>query len=268
MRRLLTALLCCLCLASLQHAVAGRVLQADSSDRSSSTDRSPIIGILSQPLPPPLNNMSYFAASYPKYAAMGGARTVPILCDTPVEELKALYQKINGVIVPGAHDSYLAKSLLVPLTATACNNLSMAIARAFMCRTVQGARGGMCARAGTLVYAQTNCFALRQQSSSFACIRILQATAMQACKLAAGGAQDLRPGNAYYDTMSHIMDWAMADYDSTGEVFPMHFTCLGWEAVAVKVARNPYILSAPSSHNVRILNALSQPSRPAAYVAR
>ena len=62
--------------------------------------------------------------------------------------------------------------------------------------------------------------------------------------MAAGGGQDLRPGNPYFDTMALIMDWAMADFDATGEVFPIHFTCLGWEAVAVKVAHNPYILSA------------------------
>ena len=73
-------------------------------------------------------------------------------------------------------------------------------------------------------------------------IKRLQLTLGCCC---AGGAQDLRPGNLYYDTMSHIMDWAMEDYDRTGEVFPIHFTCLGLEAVAVKVARNPYILSAP-----------------------
>ena len=58
----------------------------------------------------------------------------------------------------------------------------------------------------------------------------------------AGGAQDLRPGNCYYDAMAHIMDWAMADFDLTKEVFPIHFTCLGWEAVAVKLTQNPYIL--------------------------
>ena len=60
----------------------------------------------------------------------------------------------------------------------------------------------------------------------------------------AGGAQDLREGNCYYDAMAHMVRWAMHDYDTTGEVFPIHFTCLGWEAAAVFVTDNPYILSA------------------------
>jgi hypothetical protein len=62
-----------------------------------------------------------------------------------------------------------------------------------------------------------------------------------------GGDQDLRPGNCYYDAMALIMNWAMQDFDAVKEVFPMHFTCLGWESVAVAITHNPYILSTPLS---------------------
>lgn len=44
--------------------------------------------------------------------------------------------------------------------------------------------------------------------------------------------------------MSLLTDLAMAAYDTDGEVFPIQYTCLGWEAAAVKFTNNPYILSA------------------------
>jgi hypothetical protein len=64
----------------------------------------PTIGVLSQPMILPgasTWNMTYFPASYAKYAAMAGSRVVPVVCDTPKAELKALYKRINGLIVPG-----------------------------------------------------------------------------------------------------------------------------------------------------------------------
>ena len=83
-----------------------RVLAADGSGKGEMPPQAPIIGILSQPLMAPNGtdfNVTYFPMSYPEYAAMGGARTVAVLCDTPVAELKDLYHSINGLIVPGAH---------------------------------------------------------------------------------------------------------------------------------------------------------------------
>lgn len=44
--------------------------------------------------------------------------------------------------------------------------------------------------------------------------------------------------------MSFLTDLAMQAYDEDGEVFPIQYTCLGWEAAAVKFAKDPYILSA------------------------
>jgi hypothetical protein len=60
----------------------------------------------------------------------------------------------------------------------------------------------------------------------------------------AGGTQPLAPGNAYFDAMSTLTDMAIHDYDQSGEIFPIHYTCLGWEAIAVKVTGDPFILSA------------------------
>lgn len=63
----------------------------------------PVIGVLTQPdvIPQSDANISYFAASYAKYAEMGGARVVPVLCDSSKEKLTDLFGKLNGLIVPG-----------------------------------------------------------------------------------------------------------------------------------------------------------------------
>lgn len=61
--------------------------------------------------------------------------------------------------------------------------------------------------------------------------------------MCAGGNQDLRPGNKYFDAVSHMMDLSMKVYEEKGEVFPIHFTCLGWQLAAVKFSENPDILS-------------------------
>jgi hypothetical protein len=60
----------------------------------------------------------------------------------------------------------------------------------------------------------------------------------------AGGAQNLVQGNPYYDAMSMLTDMAMHEHDRSGESFPIHYTCLGWEAIAVKVSNDPFIQSA------------------------
>ena len=65
---------CVMLLCGGQQALGARVLAADAKDLISNTDqRRPIIGILSQSMIPVKNDSSYFAASYAKYAAMGGA---------------------------------------------------------------------------------------------------------------------------------------------------------------------------------------------------
>jgi hypothetical protein len=53
----------------------------------------------------------------------------------------------------------------------------------------------------------------------------------------------LRPGEEFYDAVNLLTNLAIHAYDSNGEVFPIQYTCLGWEAAAVKFTNNPYILS-------------------------
>eukprot|EP00163_Fabomonas_tropica_P014128 TRINITY_DN257_c0_g2_i1.p1 TRINITY_DN257_c0_g2~~TRINITY_DN257_c0_g2_i1.p1 ORF type:complete len:372 (+),score=77.82 TRINITY_DN257_c0_g2_i1:159-1274(+) len=63
----------------------------------------PIVGVLTQPTSGELAKYGdqYIAASYVKYAEAGGARVVPILYDTPLEDLQAQLQNLNGVLFPG-----------------------------------------------------------------------------------------------------------------------------------------------------------------------
>jgi hypothetical protein len=55
----------------------------------------PVIGILTQEDP------IYLAASYVKYLESAGARVVPILHTQPINQLTALFGKINGFLIPG-----------------------------------------------------------------------------------------------------------------------------------------------------------------------
>lgn len=61
--------------------------------------------------------------------------------------------------------------------------------------------------------------------------------------LVPGGGQKLAPGEEFYDATSLFTDLAMEAYDIHGEVFPIQYTCLGFEAAAVKFSNNPYIVS-------------------------
>ena len=62
----------------------------------------PVIGILSQPLSDPsFHASSYIAASYIKYAEVGGARVVPIIWDEPSASLLQKLSGVNAVLLPG-----------------------------------------------------------------------------------------------------------------------------------------------------------------------
>jgi gamma-glutamyl hydrolase len=65
---------------------------------SSENDR-PIIGIVSEKV----NNesKSYIAASYVKFIESAGGRVVPVLSNTSQEDLKTLFNSINGILFPG-----------------------------------------------------------------------------------------------------------------------------------------------------------------------
>lgn len=64
----------------------------------------PIIGILAQenhPDDPDPHGTSYIAASYVKYIESAGARVVPIRINRTEEEYVALFNSINGLLLPG-----------------------------------------------------------------------------------------------------------------------------------------------------------------------
>lgn len=93
-------------LPSLLHCLAFAVIA-----RVGAYDR-PIVGVLTQRLNVELDdfqvsaelvheNLTMIAASYVKFAESAGARVVPIHYDAPVEVLRELFGKINGIIFPG-----------------------------------------------------------------------------------------------------------------------------------------------------------------------
>ena len=64
----------------------------------------PIIGILAQNITRPtpgVNGSSYIVASYVKFLESAGARIVPIPTSLKEEELKYLFSRINGLLLPG-----------------------------------------------------------------------------------------------------------------------------------------------------------------------
>ncbi|EGC28835.1 hypothetical protein DICPUDRAFT_73725 [Dictyostelium purpureum] len=62
----------------------------------------PIIGVLTQPSASFKSyGKKYIMASYVKFVEMGGARVVPIDYDLPLEEQTKLYNKLNGILLPG-----------------------------------------------------------------------------------------------------------------------------------------------------------------------
>ncbi|EGG14019.1 peptidase C26 family protein [Cavenderia fasciculata] len=77
--------------------------QQSKSSHATQINNRPIIGILTQPTNGDMANYGdqYLAASYVKYVESGGARVVPILYDSPADEIKSLFQSINGVFLPG-----------------------------------------------------------------------------------------------------------------------------------------------------------------------
>eukprot|EP01123_Difflugia_compressa_P006169 TRINITY_DN18335_c0_g1_i1.p1 TRINITY_DN18335_c0_g1~~TRINITY_DN18335_c0_g1_i1.p1 ORF type:complete len:302 (+),score=55.00 TRINITY_DN18335_c0_g1_i1:59-907(+) len=44
---------------------------------------------------------AYIAASYVKYIESAGARVVPIIYDTPLDQVKSLFNSLNGLLIPG-----------------------------------------------------------------------------------------------------------------------------------------------------------------------
>lgn len=55
----------------------------------------PVIGVLTQADRP------YIAASYVKYLESAGARVVPILHISSIDDITAMFKKLNGFFIPG-----------------------------------------------------------------------------------------------------------------------------------------------------------------------
>lgn len=116
-------------------SVAQAARQATSSSMRAgagagpSLNERPIIGILSQPGDPAPKSMSYIAASYIKWVEAAGARVIPIFYDMTPEEVRARFQVINGLLIPGGgavlspgHKFYDTAALLVNLAIEANDN--------------------------------------------------------------------------------------------------------------------------------------------------
>lgn len=64
-----------------------------------------------------------------------------------------------------------------------------------------------------------------------------------------GGGQVLSPGHPFYDAAEHLLAMAL-DANDRGDYFPVHGTCLGFEALAVVVSGNDTILGTFNAENL------------------
>ncbi|KAL4434657.1 hypothetical protein ABPG77_002780 [Micractinium sp. CCAP 211/92] len=64
-----------------------------------------------------------------------------------------------------------------------------------------------------------------------------------------GGAQNLRPGEPFFDVVSQLYDLAIEANDK-GEYFPVYGICLGFETLSIIASRNHSILSDFDSENL------------------
>lgn len=76
-----------------------------------------------------------------------------------------------------------------------------------------------------------------------------------------GGGQELSPGHAYYDAVKLLFDWTIEE-NKKGVYFPMHGTCLGFEAVAVAASGNASVLATFDAEDY------AQPLYPTEYADR
>jgi gamma-glutamyl hydrolase len=68
------------------------------------TNNQPIIGIVTQPMDPDwkdVNKDHYITASYVKWVESAGARAVPIFYNSSHDELKKVFNQINGILYTG-----------------------------------------------------------------------------------------------------------------------------------------------------------------------
>ena len=68
--------------------------------------RRPVIGILAQEIarsaiPESIDGRAYISAAYVKYIEAAGADVVPVLTDWSDYEVRAMFNSVNGVLIPG-----------------------------------------------------------------------------------------------------------------------------------------------------------------------
>ena len=82
-------------------------IQSFKSEKTTSKNDRPIIGIFAQPsdfvqqYPP--DQFSFIPSSYIKYVESAGARAVPLPYDLPHDQMKKLFNSLNGLIFPGGN---------------------------------------------------------------------------------------------------------------------------------------------------------------------
>ena len=90
----------------LSLALFSSCFQSFKSEKNSSNDR-PIIGIFAQPSDfiqqYPADQFSFIPSSYVKYVESAGARAVPFPYDLPHDQMKKLFNSLNGLIFPGGN---------------------------------------------------------------------------------------------------------------------------------------------------------------------
>ena len=79
----------------------------------------PLIGVLTHPYHHQESlqkNSSYIAASYVKYVENSGADVIPIFYDYPENKLQLIFEKINGLVLPGGSEELFLKNPIVKKT--------------------------------------------------------------------------------------------------------------------------------------------------------
>ncbi|KAK5579238.1 hypothetical protein RB653_008918 [Dictyostelium firmibasis] len=85
-------------------------------DLINAINNTPIIGILTQPIPSSFSvkyGDNYLMASYVKYIESAGARVIPIIYNQDNESLKNIFKQINGILLPGGDVDFEKETLYV-----------------------------------------------------------------------------------------------------------------------------------------------------------
>ena len=98
--------------------VVALALVAAASSAAADANPRPVVGILVQPLQPDVASdqpllrygSMYLPASYVKLVEAAGARVAPVFYNSTAAQLKALFARLSGLVLPGGHVSILDTS--------------------------------------------------------------------------------------------------------------------------------------------------------------